>query len=40
VLHGAGFARDLAAAFLHVFTGLVGVVHFHGDVAVAVAQFT
>jgi hypothetical protein len=40
VLHGAGFARDPAAAFLHVFTGLVGVVHFRGDVAVAVAQFT
>src|SRR3546814_8388581 len=38
VLHGAGFARDLAAFLLDLFTGVVGVVDFQGDVAVAVAQ--
>src|SRR5690606_6274746 len=38
VLHGAGLARDLAAFLLDLFTGVVGVFHFQGDMAVAVAQ--
>ena len=38
VLHRAGFASDLAAAFLDLVTGFVGIVDFQGDVAVAAAQ--
>jgi hypothetical protein len=39
MLHRAGFARDLAAQRAHLITGGSGVGHFHGNMAVAVAQF-
>src|SRR5690606_29287221 len=38
VLHGAGFAHHLATFLANAVTGGVGVVHFQGNVAVAVAQ--
>src|SRR5690606_14892989 len=38
VLHGAGFARHLAAFLLDLFTGFVGVFDFERDVAIAVAE--
>src|SRR5690606_20597037 len=38
VLHGAGFAGDLAAFCLDPVTGFVGIVDFDGDMAVAGAQ--
>ncbi|MNJ72953.1 hypothetical protein D3C77_696750 [compost metagenome] len=38
MLHRTGFAGDLAAAFLDLVTGFIGVVDFQRDVAVAVAQ--